>query len=768
MPGLVRAGRKRPSLAILDDDSDSDPASSMPGSKRRRYSDASESPTTTENYANGVNDAVTDEDVFQPGSIIRVKLKNFVTYTAAEFHLGPSLNMIIGPNGTGKSTLVCAICLGLGWSSEHLGRSKELSAFVKHGAAEAEIEIELAKSERMARNPVIKRTIRKEDNKTVFWLNNKHTPKSAVLELARSLNIQIDNLCQFLPQDRVVEFAKMSDQNRLMETQRAAAPPYMIEWHNQLKELRKREKALEIAHGAQQTDLAKLEKLQNSTRGDVERFNQRLELVTKAKALERVRPIIEIQLRKQELSQAKTDLRDARIELDKLNSEVEPIRQAQAEVEAYRSQLDQAVKLRKNRVEMAKTQADKLLAKIDNEKQAVTGYAAEARAEGESKKTRERDIARANSSIASLERQRQERPVDCNPEDYQERQNEFRSQYTVANRRMTEVDATMTELKARSGPIIQRRNEIKKQLEQLSTQSGKQANLLARVSRDTATAWKWFQEHKHELSLRGEVYGPPILTCSISDARYIQPIEGQMRKGDVIGITCTNGEDQTLLMEKFTSRDNLGLHDIFLRTSPKPLSSYQDPVRREDLGRFGFESYLVDHIQGPDAVVAMLCDNVRLNRIAFASTPISNQQHEATVKSQIQTFVSGNETYKITTRREYGASSTSVVPLKKAQYFTDQPANTEEKRVLEDKMKQNQQESQELQDQLNEMKNEKTQLQEQMNDARQQRVGLLPTVINTGLKLCRMLSKTRRLVCAELLPNGRPCPVRSVRMPTIT
>ena len=52
---------------------------------------------------------------YQPGSIVRVKLANFVTYTAVEFFPGPSLNMVIGPNGTGKSTLVCAICLGLGW-----------------------------------------------------------------------------------------------------------------------------------------------------------------------------------------------------------------------------------------------------------------------------------------------------------------------------------------------------------------------------------------------------------------------------------------------------------------------------------------------------------------------------------------------------------------------------------------------------------------------------------------------------------------------------
>lgn len=54
----------------------------------------------------------------QPGSIVRVTLKNFVTYTAAEFLPGPSLNMVIGPNGTGKSTLVCAICLGLGWETK--------------------------------------------------------------------------------------------------------------------------------------------------------------------------------------------------------------------------------------------------------------------------------------------------------------------------------------------------------------------------------------------------------------------------------------------------------------------------------------------------------------------------------------------------------------------------------------------------------------------------------------------------------------------------
>ncbi len=48
------------------------------------------------------------------GSIIRIHLKDFVTYDSVELKPGPNLNMIVGPNGTGKSSIVCGIALGLG------------------------------------------------------------------------------------------------------------------------------------------------------------------------------------------------------------------------------------------------------------------------------------------------------------------------------------------------------------------------------------------------------------------------------------------------------------------------------------------------------------------------------------------------------------------------------------------------------------------------------------------------------------------------------
>ena len=54
------------------------------------------------------------------------------------------LNMVVGANGTGKSTILNAICLGLGGEPKLLGRADDLRAFIMHGKDTAMIEIELA------------------------------------------------------------------------------------------------------------------------------------------------------------------------------------------------------------------------------------------------------------------------------------------------------------------------------------------------------------------------------------------------------------------------------------------------------------------------------------------------------------------------------------------------------------------------------------------------------------------------------------------------
>lgn len=68
---------------------------------------------------------------------------SYRTYDSVEFKCGPELNVVIGPNGTGKSTIVCAICLGLAGKTSFLGRAQSPTDFIKYGRSKARIELEL-------------------------------------------------------------------------------------------------------------------------------------------------------------------------------------------------------------------------------------------------------------------------------------------------------------------------------------------------------------------------------------------------------------------------------------------------------------------------------------------------------------------------------------------------------------------------------------------------------------------------------------------------
>jgi structural maintenance of chromosomes protein 5 len=109
------------------------------------------------------------------------------------------MNIVIGPNGTGKSTVVCAVALGLGGKPDVLGRASTLGDFVKHGYESATIEIELKSAEEPF---IVKRHISKT-KPSKYKLNGQTANEADIRKAVARRAIQVDNLCQFLPQDKV-------------------------------------------------------------------------------------------------------------------------------------------------------------------------------------------------------------------------------------------------------------------------------------------------------------------------------------------------------------------------------------------------------------------------------------------------------------------------------------------------------------------------------------------------------------------------------------
>uniref|UniRef100_A0A4W5QRN6 Structural maintenance of chromosomes protein 5 n=1 Tax=Hucho hucho TaxID=62062 RepID=A0A4W5QRN6_9TELE len=166
-----------------------------------------------------------------------------LTYDHSIVYPGPNLNMIVGANGTGKSSIVCAICLGLAGKTAILGRGDKVGLYVKRGCNKGSVEIELHKAKG---NLVINREIHVENNQSTWMLNGKHSSQKTVEEEVKALQIQVSNLCQFLPQEKVGEFAKMTKIELLEATEKSVGPPEMYEFHCELKTFRTKERELEV------------------------------------------------------------------------------------------------------------------------------------------------------------------------------------------------------------------------------------------------------------------------------------------------------------------------------------------------------------------------------------------------------------------------------------------------------------------------------------------------------------------------------------------
>jgi len=211
---------------------------------------------------------------YKHGSIRRVKLSNFLTYSDVEFSPGPRLNMVVGPNGTGKSTILCAICLGLGGEPRLLGRASDVETFVMHGETVGEIEIEVVNED--GPNPVIRRIIRTEGSpkSQFFWDGNSTTGKMVRQSCLKKYNISVDNLCTFLPQDRVGSFSGFDSKQLLLETEKALSSSQDL-YHTH-QELIEAQEALKGGNDKVETMTEKLEQMQAEQKR-LEREKERME-----------------------------------------------------------------------------------------------------------------------------------------------------------------------------------------------------------------------------------------------------------------------------------------------------------------------------------------------------------------------------------------------------------------------------------------------------------------------------------------------------------
>lgn len=224
------------------------------------------------------------------------------------------------------------------------------------------------------------------------------------------MNIQIDNLCQFLPQDKVVEFAAMTPVELLQSTQRAAAGPEMLQHHEDLKKLRAHQKELLTNSKADREVLSNLESRQEMQKDDVERLKQRGEIKRKVAWMEKCRPIPRYAEAKARVKAAKDRKNILNAELRTLTAELAPALRRVNETQNYEIQVRTALQHGRELVDKTDRTAENIAKKATDLDQKLKDFDGMTEAEKRSTKTKKEDSIRIRGVIGRIKKQMEEEP----------------------------------------------------------------------------------------------------------------------------------------------------------------------------------------------------------------------------------------------------------------------------------------------------------------------------------------------------------------------
>ncbi|OHE96594.1 RecF/RecN/SMC N terminal domain-containing protein [Colletotrichum orchidophilum] len=689
MPSHTSSRRRR--RAIEDDDSElrSD-ASEAP--KRPRLSrgasdseDDDDHEIPNRSRTNGVNSTARgDEGGFSPGAIRRVKVENFVTYELAEFFPGPNLNMVIGPNGTGKSSLVCAICLGLGFSPKHLGRAGNVKEFVKHGKPSAVIEIELQRRPEDRSHHVIRVQIDRERNSQKWWLNGKDSSHKTIQGLMRDLKIQVDNLCQFLPQDRVVEFASATPIDLLHETLRAAAPQQMLDWQRSLQDLHKDRKELQRGTDSAGDHLKQLEDRQNYMQHDVDRLREREEAQQKIVDLTDARAVADYLESKALYKEKRQQEKLAQKNLRKLEHESAPSLQAVNRKQEYHEKVAAVVRSRKDTLRRTEAAADTSLSRIEDVDEQVKTIEGNIESSKKGFEVKKQELGKIRSKIGLLENQKKNKPAEFNATEHNTQIREKEHQLRELEAESRQAEGKLRDIKEQGHAKTQMKQTLNRELEGLHSQQGQMFNFIQKKWPDVAKGYTWLQENADKFEK--EVFGPPALCCSVKDDRYSDQIQALLHNDDFLCFTAQTRDDHKKLSHYLYKVMSLSVN---VRSILKPLHEFRPKMSRDEANALGLDAFALDMITGPEPVLAMLCNEKKIDASGIALKDINDAQYDRIVQGEvINNWSTGRQLYRVSRRKDLGpgAVSTMTRGIQQGMFWTDQPVDEAEKSEIKRKI----------------------------------------------------------------------------------
>jgi chromosome segregation ATPase len=623
--------------------------------------------------------------------------ENFVTYDHCEIYPGPHMNMVMGPNGSGKSSIVAAMAIGMGWAPNVLGRAKDVTEFIKYNTDRAVLEIvlridpdcdkEILDDEgqivrKFDWNAIgiddpdgficIRREIFRNRTKQSDWrLNGKASLAKHVENLVKELNIQINNLCQFLPQDRVSDFAKMTPIELLMETEKAAASIEVSQLHQKLIDNRKIVRDFQHQVSSEVNRLESLKKQATTLDEALERHREYQEHLAMVNYCERKRPWLEYNEARDEYLRKKDAKEKARKEFDEKIGHTEPLKKKLAELNTKskslrNSRASETSKLDKKQ-KLLENVSGKEIADLEAKIQAKRNEFFAIKRQKEKKKN---DIVELRQSIRNLEEEVSNAPSnEAEETSIKEELGNLIRQCAEIDRNIQEIEGNKMIVQREASSLHQELESLSIQMSQLDNAKVQRLNVLANYNRLTVEAYHWYQEHKDEFQTK--IYGPIIVDIDVPLNTVAPLVEDAISKNILMSFVSTSDQDSERFLARLEKEKNIRVNMITIDMN-FPLRYRFGEEINTDLKSCGFEKMAIEYVQAPEAVLRALVENGHLDKVPIAPRGLVKSLHSISENSLsgILKLITNEDRYEIKRSRYSAEPVIKSSGIKRSEYLS--------------------------------------------------------------------------------------------------
>ncbi|KDR84246.1 hypothetical protein GALMADRAFT_703330 [Galerina marginata CBS 339.88] len=633
------------------------------GSKRRRTNgegDSAPSGSGSQQQPRGkVKTLPRGDDGYIPGSIVRIQLHNFVTYDYVQFFPGPYLNMIVGPNGTGKSSIACAIALGLNFPPALLGRATDLNSYVKNGESAGYIEIEL-KGPKGRNNLVIRRSLKSDSKSSSFMLNGSAATGNEIKSKVSELNVQVGNLCSFLPQDRVSEFAAMSPQQLLRETQRAAGDENLTKWHDTLISAGQELRGVQQTIKDEENSLQQMKDRNQGIERDVQRYKERKKIEHAIALLEVLVPVAEYRESREKFVEVKALQRKLHANVQKLKDKNAPAHDLLKQFEHDFKRADSAREALKKSTQVKfkeLTSKNRASDDLETESNSIVEQLTTLKAED---RNRQKAIKSLQNEIAKLEEDLAKPPPEdlADEEELINEAKQINLEKQAYSKDRSEVDAQRKALVDKKVEAEYTLKQREAELKQEDNADNQKLNSMSRWDKATFQAIKWLRANRNLFKM--EVFETPFMRVTVKDKNFTNAVEACF--GSHLKTFVTQCQEDCDTLNKHINDDQIFGKGMKITTW---FRAHQDnlvppPMSDEEMQGMGFNGYAINYLEFPEGMRWFLMRELNLHRTAIALKNIDVNRAMELVSRPIPrlhpggaTFISGS-TMNIVTRSRYG------------------------------------------------------------------------------------------------------------------